>query len=235
MPLNLSEFVSRVSNDTIKKSRFDVTFNRFPQIKSNNDSGPVNSDTPIFRSDPFDVKNLTIRCASVDIPGLQVMTTDYKLHGGMPVLKIPNSRLYDDVTMTFISSGNLIEKKAFEAWVGKISDLKTNALAYYDDVSRDIEISMYNETSLATSASSTLVEEGMAAVFGAYTPDGGRTSVELTKVYTVQLIRAIPYRVETLPVSWEDTDDIVRFSVIFSYEQLRYMDSGFDNQEKLMI
>lgn len=130
MPLKLQEFVSQVADDTIRKSRFEITFNRIPFVVQN-----------------LDFRNLTLRCDSASLPGMQILTKDYTLYHGMPAFKIPNGRAYDDIDFEFISSGNLTEKKILEEWVHQISDLRRNTVNYIEDISADITISVYNDNS----------------------------------------------------------------------------------------
>jgi hypothetical protein len=165
---------------------------------------------------PNETVNLSFRCESLNIPGIQILTTDFHLYGGEPIVKIPNGRANDEVQMTFLVMSDLRDKYWFEEWLHKISNFENNNVAYYDDVAKDIWISVYNETPnpKPTDASFT-PEDGSAQRETFEGPD------TLKQVYTVKLTKAIPTRVEMIQVSWADTDQLMKYTVNFSYESLK--------------
>jgi hypothetical protein len=234
MPLNLQEFISNVSSDTLKKSRFEVKFLSFPSVTSdflNLDP----TEEPVFRGGTFDVKNLTFRCESCSLPGMQLLTKDYKLYSGMPNLKIPNGREHDDIDFTFISSSEMREKKAIEAWIYTINNFSNNNLAYYDDIKADIQIDVYSDEFKSATADYKITYEppyqderfrGTLTEIIPGTPSGPK------KVYSIKLIGAYPLRLESLPVSWNDTDELIKFTTTFTYEQLEFIAEGFSHNEK---
>ena len=197
MPFNLNEFLTKVGYDNLKKSRFDVT------IKRN------------------DFYKMALRCESCSLPGFQILTKDYKMYSGMPNLKVPNGREHDDIDLTFISSGDMKERKLFDEWIYLISNFSTNNVSYFKDIVSDIQISVYNEMPNAERVESSIQYAGFeTGQTGATTTK--TSGQKLAPIYTVDLINAYPLRVETLPVSWEDTDQIQKFTVTVTYEQLKF-------------
>jgi hypothetical protein len=199
---SLNEFKSNIEKlGTVHQNRFDVEI-----------PGPY-------------FKDLALRCESVNIPGIQILTTDFKLFGGQPIVKIPNARSNDEVQMTFLASGDMRDKYFFEEWLHKISDFETNNVAYYKDVAKDILINVYNEVAITKSQ----VDSGLAGDVEPGTPKPlpkTEQTVELVQIYTAKLVNAIPNRIEMIQVSWADVDQLLKYSVNFSYESLEIVGSS---------
>ena len=172
------------------------------------------------RQSRFDVRiipgkysqELTFRCDSVNIPGIQILTKDFNLYGGQPIVKIPNGRSNEEIQMTFLAMQDMRDRYFFEEWISDISDFGTNNVAYYDNVAKSILITIFNEKG---------------------------STAELVSVYTAELVKAIPTRVEMIQVAWKDYDTLLSYSVSFSYESLVIKSSGniskiqFDHLDKV--
>lgn len=183
---SLNDFKANIQNlGTVKQNRFEVSFLNRPG------------------SWPDAQKDLTLRCESLNIPGSQILTTDYKLYGGQPVTKIPNGRTVDEVQMTFLTTGNMRDKYYFDEWVHDIADHENNNIAYYNDVAIDIRIDIFNE-------------QYSAGATGALTAD-------ILPIYSIKMVKAIPTRVEAIQVSWADVDQLLRYTVNFSCETLEFI------------
>jgi hypothetical protein len=139
-------------------------------------------------------KELSYRCESLNVPGIQILTKNYKLYGGQPEVKLPVGRANDEVVVTFIAMKDFRDKNYFEEWLDQISDFSTNRIAYYNTVKADIEIKHYDE-------------EG--------DDNGPKESRRIT------LVGAIPNRIEMIQQDWTQTDEILKYSVNFSYESLK--------------
>lgn len=166
--LNLNEFVSNINSIGVSKSSF--------------------YEVSIIRGDIETQKVLTARCESAMIPGIQILTTDYKLYGGAPILKIPNSRTNDEIQLTFLETEDFKIRYFFEEWMSQISSFRTTSVAYYNDVCRDIGITCFDS-------------EGNIS-------------------YVVEAKNAIPTRLDMTSVNWSDYDQLIKFTVNFSYEEL---------------
>jgi hypothetical protein len=166
-------------------------------------------------------KDLSLRCESVNFPGIQILTADFKLFGGQPITKIPTGRINDEVMMTFLTTGDMRDKYFFEEWLHKISDFESNNVAYYDDVAIDIWITFYNET-IKAKIDSTFDPGKMPEDYDLRrTGSFGGGKYEFREIYTARLVKAIPTRVEMIQVSWADTDQLLKYTVNFSYESLK--------------
>jgi hypothetical protein len=197
---SLNEFKANLEKfGTVRQSRFDVMIIGYPE-----------SD---------------LRCESVTIPGIQILTKDFQLYGGQPVVKIPNGRSTEEVQMTFLAMQDMRDRYFFEEWLHKISNFETNNVAYYNDVAATISISIYNEQSVTKSQ----VDSGLRGDVKPGTPKPlpkAEQTVNIVPVYTVQLVKAIPTRVEMMQASWADTDTLLKYSVGFSYESLKIESSA---------
>jgi len=173
---SLNEFKANLEKfGTVRQSRFEVTL---PGIYS---------------------LDLKFRCESVNIPGIQILTKDFNLYGGQPIVKIPNGRSNEEIQMTFLAMQDMRDRYFFEEWISDISDFGTNNVAYYDNVAKSILITIFNEKG---------------------------STAELVSVYTAELVKAIPTRVEMIQVAWKDYDTLLSYSVSFSYESLVIKSSG---------
>lgn len=85
------------------------------------------------------------RCESAMIPGIQILTTDFQLYGGQPIIKVPNSRALDSIQLTFLETSDASVRSFFEKWIAEISNFNNNTVAYYDTVCRDIIIDIFSD------------------------------------------------------------------------------------------
>ena len=209
---SLNEFKANLEKfGTVRQSRFDVTI-----------------------SDIIYSRDLAFRCESVNIPGIQILTKDFSLYGGQPIVKIPNGRSNEEIQMTFLAMQDMRDRYIFEEWISEISDFETNNVAYYDKVAKDISITIYNENNVAPTDA-------------VITPIGGNPqsvnfdgkNIEVVPVYTAQLVKAIPTRIEMMQVAWNDYDTLLKYSVSVSYESLVIKSSSniseiqFDHLDKV--
>lgn len=209
---SLNEFKANIDNlGIVKQNRFEVWFAR----------GQM--------SWPTSPRDLTFRCESVNLPGTQILTTDYKLYGGQPITKIPNGRGFDEVQMTFLTTGDMRDKYWFDEWIDKITDHTNNTVAYYNDVSSNISIDIFNEVENPANRRITgaqVIVDLTKPNTSPNQPTGVTFSIDsgvyVIPIYTVTLIKAIPNRVETVQLSWESSDQFLKYSVNFSYESLKF-------------
>lgn len=210
---SLNEFKAHIQNlGTVKQNRFEVSFLNRP------------GSWPDAKTD------LRLRCESLNIPGSQILTTDYKLYGGQPVTKIPNGRAVDEVQMTFLTTGDMRDKYYFDEWVHDIADHENNNIAYYKDVATDITIDIFNEKQYsATAVSSVIKYQNTSDNFeeiGEATVTPARFDADILPIYSIKMVNAIPTRVEAIQVSWADVDQLLRYTVNFSYETLEFIENS---------
>jgi len=198
-----------------------MAFNVTDIIQSINASGILKSSK--FEAIISGADSLTVRCIAAQIPGLTINTTDFKLYGGMPVLKVPTSKTYTDLRLTFLARSDSNDRYFFENWFNRISNFSSNTVAYYKDVAQDITINVYDEFN-KTKTFNTQARvrfEGDPPVLSP--PDAG-TNQGTTKdsiAYSVKVLNAIPISLDEVDISWAETDRLIEFTVTFSYEQLQ--------------
>lgn len=188
MAFNVNDIVTSINKDgVLKPSKFEVTFVR------------------------GGLKELgTIRCIAAMIPGMTINTTDFRLHGGMPVLRVPVSRTHNDLRLTFLTTKDSKDRYQFEIWMRSIQNFSTNTMSYYNDISSDIMIKVYDDVISPTEiVTSGIVEQEITG------------KVTTHAAYSVNVIQAIPLSIDDVDLSWADTDKLMEYSVTFSYEQLQ--------------
>lgn len=205
MPFNITDIIGSIKQDgVLKSSKFDVTiyptfYHRATGVKE------------------FDPSELTLRCIAASIPGITINTTDFKLYGGMPNLKIPISRTTNDLRLTFLTRSDSKDRYFFESWINLISNFSSNTIAYYDDIKSDIVITIYDENIKTRTFNVT------AGIVGTDLGPGtnqGTTTLDNTNAYQVKVLNAIPINIDDIDISWADSDKLIEYTVIFSYEQL---------------
>ena len=205
MAFNVNDIVTSINKDgVLKPSKFEVKF-----------LGRQGVLTELG----------TIRCIAAMIPGMTINTTDFRLHGGMPVLRVPVSRTYNDLRLTFLTTKDSKDRYQFELWMRSIQNFSTNTMKYYDNICSDITIKVYDEGNLSPltrptgSDSAVITESGRQA-----TPTTVFANLPYetdASAYQVKVIRAIPLSIDDVDLSWADTDKLMEYSVTFSYEQLQ--------------
>ena len=196
MAFNVNQIVQSINKDgVLKPSKFEVVFIKNTKLPAV-DLGELGK----------------IRCIAAMIPGMTINTTDFRLHGGMPVLRVPVSRTHNDLRLTFLTTKDSKDRYQFEIWMRSIQNFSTNTMSYYNDISSDILINVFDET---RSGSATTNQQTL----GGKTVSG--TVVDPHRSYSVNVIRAIPISIDDVDLSWADTDKLMEYSVTFSYEQLQ--------------
>lgn len=89
--------------------------------------------------------NTTLRylCDSAELPGRQIMTTPQVIYGAQR--KMPYAPMYNDLSLTFICTNIMAERKQFESWQSAIQDPTNNYMNYYEDYVGDLTIVKFND------------------------------------------------------------------------------------------
>jgi hypothetical protein len=103
---------------------------------------------------PFDLGALTgknprgfsMLCESVEFPGKNVIATDYKIPGTNRI-KIPYSKEYPEVTMTFIHNIEIPVYDIFSYWIDYISDDAYTSVnnKYFDEITTNFNLIQYTD------------------------------------------------------------------------------------------
>ena len=197
MAFNVDEIIQSINaNGVLKASKFDVVISK------------------VYA--PLGEAALTVRCIAAQIPGITINTTDFKLYGGMPVLKVPSSRTYSDLRLTFLTRSDSADRYFFDNWFNEISNFSNNTVAYYNDVARDITINVYDEFD------PTKIFNVRSGLQGANTGTGTNQGTTKDNIaYSVKVLNAIPISLDEIDISWADSDKLLEYTVTFSYEQLQ--------------
>lgn len=143
-----------------------------------------------FPEDMRRINDLTFQCETAELPGRTIATSDILIAG--PSIKLPYTNVYNDITLTFICTNDMYEKRIFDDWLNVISNREQNTLSYREDYATTIGIFQYDE--------------------------GGDKRPWPALTYGAKLIDAFPISINQLNLTWSD-DNINRLSVTFAYTQ----------------
>lgn len=85
--------------------------------------------------------NLTLNVTSLSIPNRSVATMDRYIKG--PSTKVPYVEIFDDLTITFRLSADMVERAFFDQWIDFMGGQFYSA-AYFDDIKGKIIIEVYH-------------------------------------------------------------------------------------------
>jgi hypothetical protein len=125
MAQTLSTFISSFADELAKPSRFDVSIT-----------------LPSVLGSIVDSFTLSLRCENANLPGRTLETSDLRIYG--PSEKMPNRSSYEDITMTFIVTNTMVEKKVFNSWMDYINPTNTWNFEYKSNYVSDIVITQYD-------------------------------------------------------------------------------------------
>lgn len=123
---SISKFLSSFNKELARPHHFDVSVPLPLALSNYSDSGRL----------------LSLRCESTELPGRSLMTTSMKIYGIEE--KFPYLSSYNDVSLTFIVSDDMIEKKIFESWLDYIHPSATFNFKYKDEYSSNLKITQYD-------------------------------------------------------------------------------------------
>ena len=149
------------------------------------------------------INELSLRCESVNIPGINLQTQDIFRYGTGPVEKSPYSAFFTDVTAQFIVDRDATEYTFFNLWMNSIvnMDLQGGMLAanpqfnslpyevrYRSEYATRVFIFVYND--------------------------------KQEKVVEVTLEDAYPLTLHDTPFNWNNQDAMVKLQVTLNYRSM---------------
>ena len=150
---------------------------------------------------------LSLRCESVQWPGVSFMTMDAPPRAGYGATElIPYAPIFEDVTLSFIVDKDAKAHKFFFDWMNKIVNLQSEGqtnfkgsgtkkpayeVGYKKDYSSDIYITMYKET--------------------------GSSEDQKHRVMTATLYGAFPKALQSFELNWGSENEVLRLNVQFAY------------------
>jgi hypothetical protein len=178
----LQKFLGNVNRNygLAKSSRFNVVINGGPL-------GLMDSSTS---------EELSLLCEAVEIPGRSLITADAKTYG--PIFKIPYQTQFQEISMTFLCTSELKERKFFELWMDQISNSSKIVGSSTRTFNFNFPSTYYGNVTIQN-----------------YREIGGPEGSE-TAVYKTSLKEAFPMSIASQPLNWSD-DGFLRLSVQFTY------------------
>ena len=131
---------------------------------------------------------VSMMCESAELPGRGFSTTQRVMFG--PPRKIPYQDIFTDLTLTFICSADMYEKRFFDAWQKKVSDSRDHYMNYHDSFAQNIIVQKLSDPG-----------------------DGVRID------YACVAIDAWPLTMNPIPLSYKDVNSYSILPVTFAYYQ----------------
>ena len=128
MAASITNFYTSFKKDLARPNRFDV-FLPIPLAL-----------TPYYTGG---ARNLSLRCEQAELPSRTLATADRKI-GSVPIQKFPYLSTYNDLTLTFLVSGDMTEKLFFDAWMETINPSSNFNFNYKKDYCTDIVVRQYD-------------------------------------------------------------------------------------------
>lgn len=135
IPANISELVGSITNTGLAYSnRYEVFIPFPPNFPSQNTAT---------------IRDLTVRCDSVSIPGRSFSTTPFRFYG--PARNMPYEQIYSgEMTLSVMVSEDLRERNFFETWMGLVASRADYKFAFYDQYTTNIIVNILNRSDAPT-------------------------------------------------------------------------------------
>lgn len=149
--------------------------------------------------------NLAYLTSSATLPGVQLLTQEARLYGAGPVVKMPYDIATTDITMTFYVDASGVSINYFYEWLRNVVNLShdqeqvrsgafSNQVAYKSWYSTKIDIMLFNDK-----------------------PGGDPSSPQDAALAIYTLFDAYPISIAEPSLSWQSGNEILQFSVTFTY------------------
>lgn len=172
MAFDVNEFQSSFTNPPAKTNHFEVLITAPISI-----AGLGIGNTSNFR-------DLTLRCTEAEFPAKVLASAQYSSEGKLH--EVVYGEVHEDVTLTFLCSHDMRERKLFDAWQRKIVDVQNSSYVNYFNTYKST-ISVHKSDPCT-----------------AYTDS-----------YQIQIHDTYPKSIGQITTSWDSTDEIMRFPVTF--------------------
>ena len=139
-------------------------------------------------------------CTQVNVPAANLTTTEVRIGGG-DLYRLPYTREYSPINISFYIDGGYQDDggkilKGFQGWIDYIYPPNTRQLAYYDDYTCNVKVTLYT------------MPDGNPA-FG----KGGKEVIG-----SVIFHKAYPAQVEQLTLSGKSQNEPTEFAVTMNYK-----------------
>ena len=104
----------------------------------------------IFNTGNYDqLRNMTVRCDSVTVPGRSFSTVPYRFYG--PARNMPYEAIYaGEMTLSVLLSADMRERKFFEDWFNLVCRRDDYKFQYYNDYVCDMRIDIMTRSDKPT-------------------------------------------------------------------------------------
>lgn len=174
--------------------------------------------------------SLNLMCDATGLPGRQIATLDYQAQ--KQVIKVPYGFLNEDVTFTFLLTGDYLAKKVFDAWSEAVIDFKSYRVKYMDDFTSTVSIYQTakggdpeafkrapdapREENLQSNPSPT-PNEGEVVLMKPFVVQESRVTDEID-LYAVKLLRAYPVTFSGINLDNAGENTIQKYQIVMTYE-----------------
>ncbi|QZI90529.1 hypothetical protein MYOV003v1_p0205 [Vibrio phage 207E48.1] len=170
---DLTNFISHVRNHGVARSnRFRVTI-PLPKKVSDQTEEPDEEGimswvktgvrlATIFTGGTVEgARGLQVMCSSVQLPGVNIDTSDVNQNGHS--FKVATGTSKTEIDFNFLLTDDMLEKQTIDMWKEVIVDGKTKKVGYYNDYITDIQIDVLNSKDKVTY--SVVLEEAYPVLF----------------------------------------------------------------------
>ena len=183
---DLRNFISSINTDHghALQDKFEAIIS-LPSNRSGSNNTP-----PLAAMSKFNLNDISLRIESINLPGRNLDTTsDTNIYG--PTREVVNGVSYaEDISIVFLASSDLRERKFFEEWQNRAINPATWNIGYYTDYAGIIEIYLMDKngkrlfgvklheafpktigpTPLSNAQNNTLIKTEVSLVFRYWTP-----------------------------------------------------------------
>lgn len=128
MAFNVNKFINNLDKHggIAKSSKFDVRIN-----------------LPAAITGLGTTEELSLQCEAAELPAYAVNTVESKIYGAPTYVAATPS--FNEISMTFVCSGDFWEKKLFDAWIDYIIPKNSYLVNYKENYQTGVTIYQYNE------------------------------------------------------------------------------------------
>lgn len=198
MAFNIQEWKSTVGIGFLRSSNFLVYV--YPPPWAMRDGGPQKWNGP----------DLAYLAASTALPGVQILTTESRLYGQGPMVKMPYDIGVTDLTLKFYADATGKSMAFFYDWLRNVVNLShvqnqarsgafSNQISYRSDYTTKIDIMLYQDQLRTPNAGP---QDGSLMIFSLYD--------------------AYPFSMAETSLDWQAGNEIMTFNVTFAFRSFEY-------------
>lgn len=198
MAFNIQDWKSATEVGFLRPSNFLVYI--YPPAWAMRDGGSQKWNGP----------NLAYLAASTALPGLQILTTESRLYGQGPMVKMPYDIGVTDITLKFYVDATAKSMAYFYDWLRNVVNLShvqnearsgafSNQISYKQDYITRIDIMLYQDKLRAKNAGD---QEGSTIIFSLYD--------------------AYPISISETTLDWQAGGEVMAFNVTFTFRSFEY-------------